>query len=175
MDNWWGYSREHGWVVLDRTIPCNFPGIRDDLLFFRWRDLTTFHAVRTDWNPPLYVFATNYLKGKPDSVVQEFKSLENRWPDIKGEMQRKLQENADEQKRATLEKKRNQAIVNHQLFLDRLGIPYQGISEANPMKGRRVTHCYSCKQPLDNLINSECSVCKWIICGCGACGCGYSM
>ena len=177
--DWWGYSREHGWVVLDRTIPCNFPGSGTELLFFRWRDLTTFRAARTDWNPPLYVYAPNYLLGMPDAAAQELKSLKDRWTDIKAGMQRQLQEAAIEKKRqqeeAAIEKKRQQAIANHQLFLERLGIPYQGISEASPKKGRRVTHCYSCKHPLDNAINSECSVCGWIICGCGACGCGYSL
>jgi hypothetical protein len=121
------------------------------------------------------VFAPNYLLGKPDAATQELQSLKDRWPGIRAEMQRQLQEIADEQKKAALEKKRQQAIINHRLFLDRLGIPYQGISEASPKKGRRVTHCYSCKNLLDNAINSECSVCGWIICGCGACGCGYSL
>ena len=35
---WWGYSREHGWVVLDRRIPCNMPGASMGLLFMRCRD-----------------------------------------------------------------------------------------------------------------------------------------
>jgi hypothetical protein len=38
---------------------------------------------------------------------------------------------------------------------------------------RRVTHCYCCAAPLDSERDWGCSVCRWILCGCGACGCGY--
>lgn len=39
--------------------------------------------------------------------------------------------------------------------------------------GHRTTHCYRCKSNLDNSINLECSACRWIVCYCGACGCGW--
>ncbi len=39
---------------------------------------------------------------------------------------------------------------------------------------RRVTHCYCCAAPLDSERNWGCSVCSWILCNCGACGCGYT-
>lgn len=42
------------------------------------------------------------------------------------------------------------------------------------IKERRTPNCYSCKKPLDNLSNIECSKCGWIKCSCGACGCGYN-
>jgi hypothetical protein len=38
----------------------------------------------------------------------------------------------------------------------------------------RVSHCYSCKERLDNFADMECSLCKWIVCFCGACGCSYN-
>jgi hypothetical protein len=37
----------------------------------------------------------------------------------------------------------------------------------------RATHCYSCQHSLDSNINLVCVACGWIICICGACGCGY--
>jgi|AntRauTorckE6833_2_1112554.scaffolds.fasta_scaffold08352_4 hypothetical protein len=37
----------------------------------------------------------------------------------------------------------------------------------------RVTHCYSCKHGLDSRKAEKCSKCGWIMCNCGACGCGY--
>lgn len=172
--DWWGYSSEHGWVVLDRNIPCNGSGIKDDLLFFRWRDLSLFRAARDDWKPPLYVFAPNYLLGKPEATTHELKSLKNRWPDVKAEMLCQVQKFVEEQKKAVLEKEIQQATAKHKLRLDRLGIHYQGTSNAAPGRGRRAAHCYLCKRPLDNAINVECAVCGWIICHCGACGCGYA-
>jgi hypothetical protein len=38
----------------------------------------------------------------------------------------------------------------------------------------RVTHCYSCKMHLESDLFMECSACRWIVCICGACGCGYN-
>jgi len=40
--------------------------------------------------------------------------------------------------------------------------------------GVRHTHCYQCREGLNNLSNVECARCGWIKCPhCGACGCGY--
>ena len=175
MDRWC-FSETHGWVVLDRTIPCNQTG--DDLLLFRWRDLKTFRCPFDDWDEPLYMLAPNYLRGLPDAATQavatqEFESLKDRWSDMKAELQRQLNAVANEQEKVAHEKKKQQAINNHRHFLDSRGIPYQGISEVSPEKRHRVAHCYSCKDELDNSINPECTACKWILCDCGACGCGY--
>lgn len=51
---------------------------------------------------------------------------------------------------------------------------YLGVRLAQGGRRKRVTHCYSCKSALDNSINLECKACGWILCSCGACGCGYS-
>lgn len=60
----------------------------------------------------------------------------------------------------------------HRHFVENLGIPYSGTSTSS--RARRITHCYSCKNNLDNAIDTECNACHWIVCSCGACGCGYS-
>ena len=54
------------------------------------------------------------------------------------------------------------------------GKQYLGVRPARRAKHSRVAKCYSCKSPLDNSIDIECSSCGWILCTCGACGCGYS-
>ena len=172
--DWWGHSEEHGWVVLDRTIPCNQPGSKGDLLFFRFRDSTTFLVARGDWNEPRYMYAPNYLRGKPHEVVEELEFLKSEWSELKVEMQRRRQAAENERRMTDLKKLREQAIENHKLRLGRLGIPYQGVLEVILKKGLRFTHCYSCGRELNNAINSECAVCGWIVCVCGACGCGYS-
>ena len=68
---WWGYSKEHGWVVLDRRIPSNAPGLKTDLLFLRCRDAMIFGAKRESWNPPLYRFAPNYIRELAPPVSDE--------------------------------------------------------------------------------------------------------
>ena len=62
---WWGYSKEHGWVVLDRTVPCNAPALGVDLLFLRCRDATIFSEKRERWIPPHYRFAPNHILDLP--------------------------------------------------------------------------------------------------------------
>jgi hypothetical protein len=60
----------------------------------------------------------------------------------------------------------------HRRFLRERGLPDNGIRQATTRLQHRVTHCWSCKGGLDNSIDVECATCGWIICDCGACGCG---
>jgi hypothetical protein len=62
----------------------------------------------------------------------------------------------------------------HAHFLRTKGLINHGVQAANTFKPKRVTHCYSCKSQLDNQVDIECSACQWIICTCGACGCGWT-
>lgn len=57
--------------------------------------------------------------------------------------------------------------------LSRLGI---GNSEYRLRAGHldeRTTRCWACKHLLDSRQELEHVLCGWIICSCGACGCGY--
>jgi hypothetical protein len=93
---WWGYSKEHGWVVLDRRIPCNAPGIKKDLLFLRCRDSIIFDVKRESWNPPLYRFAPNYLRDlaspASDEAAAELEAYKLQWPEFERELQREQRE-----------------------------------------------------------------------------------
>lgn len=53
------------------------------------------------------------------------------------------------------------------------GQHYRGLQRPTLRERRRVTHCYACKARLDNSTDVECVSCGWILCPCGACGCGY--
>jgi hypothetical protein len=96
---WWGYSKEHGWVVLDRNIPCNAPGIKKDLLFLRCRDSNIFDVKRESWNPPLYRFAANYLRDltspASEEAAAELESYKLQWPEFERELQRECKEAED--------------------------------------------------------------------------------
>lgn len=64
---------------------------------------------------------------------------------------------------------------NYRNKLIELGFdPDEFIAQKVTPRRHRVTHCYSCKRGLDNKLFFECNACHWIICTCGACGCGYS-
>lgn len=93
---WWGYSKEHGWVVLDRRIPSNAPGLKADLVFVRCRDAMIFGAKRESWNPPLYRFAPNYLRDlappASDEAAAELEGFKLQWPEFEREIERDRQE-----------------------------------------------------------------------------------
>ncbi len=72
-----------------------------------------------------------------------------------------------------IEKTRNALITDHRDFIKYLGKPYNGIRFPQKQRSRRTTHCYNCKSQLDNAVDVECIACGWIVCWCGACGCGF--
>lgn len=104
---WWGYSEEHGWVVLDRSLTRNAPGLLEDLMFFRCRDATTFLENRKHWNPPAYRYAPKYVTELSQEAAAvaaaEFAAYQARWPEFQAQMQRELKEVADRIEAARLE------------------------------------------------------------------------
>ena len=65
---------------------------------------------------------------------------------------------------------------NHGRFLAIKGIKNPetiGIYKAKSNKPKRETHCYECKLGLSSFEDFSCKKCKWLLCMCGACGCGY--
>ena len=61
-------------------------------------------------------------------------------------------------------------IRRHKEWVESKGITYKGHRESHRF---RKAYCYSCTNQIDNRSNKECTGCGWIICNCGACGCGY--
>ena len=96
---WWGYSKARGWVVLDRTVPCNAPGLKVALQFVRAADSSTYVEQRDKWVPPEYKFAPNYLKDlKGDDVAranEELAAFKSSWPKIRETILRDSQEVAE--------------------------------------------------------------------------------
>jgi hypothetical protein len=66
----------------------------------------------------------------------------------------------------------DQTEVKHARHLERMGLKNRGVRKADRPTLHRTAHCWSCKELLDNSQDLECSGCDWIICECGACGCG---
>ena len=97
---WWGYSSEHGWVIMDRDIPGNSSGTRGDLLFFRCRDGKVFFVKRELWRRPAYQYAPNYVRAQPPSMTAEvgaeLEALMKRWPEFQLDIRRQHKEIADE-------------------------------------------------------------------------------
>ena len=66
--------------------------------------------------------------------------------------------------------------ANHRRFLLDLGVAESDTVEleASASSRRRETHCFGCQSDLQSDFHFECSRCRWLVCGCGTCGCGYT-
>jgi hypothetical protein len=95
---WWGYSKEHCWVVLDRSLSVNAPGPTLTLLFYRYRDASVYVEKRRNWNPPGYRFAPNYLSQlEPDAArfaADELEAFKGLFPEIQAQLRQALLEAA---------------------------------------------------------------------------------
>ncbi len=61
----------------------------------------------------------------------------------------------------------------HRNFLKEEGFGFAGVRVYSDAL-RRDTHCYRCKGALSSDSYLQCLACHWLVCSCGACGCGYS-
>jgi hypothetical protein len=112
---WWGYSSEHGWVVLDRSLPVNAPGLGENLLFFRCRDATTIVEPRKQWQPPTYRFAPNYLRDLAPAAAAEASAVlagfQARWPEFQKQMQQEQHASEERSEVIRLELEAQEKIV----------------------------------------------------------------
>jgi hypothetical protein len=67
--------------------------------------------------------------------------------------------------------RRQETIERHRTRVESSGRTYLG-TVARTTPTLRVAHCWSCHAHLDNSVDVECAACHWILCRCGACGCG---
>ena len=98
-------------------------------------------------------------------------SLNDNGAFIAGELLAKAQEEKKSADDLRLSEHRTR-VERHKEFLEKLG-KTGGAILIEP-RGYRATHCYACKCDLSSMSNLECTNCGWLICKCGACGCGYS-
>ncbi|HIA01094.1 MAG TPA: DUF3553 domain-containing protein [Myxococcales bacterium] len=74
--------------------------------------------------------------------------------------------------RQNMARERQDLVNRHREFFKSCGIEYLGTREAG-FRQPRTPDCFACKCPLDSTIQDECLGCRWILCNCGACGCGW--
>jgi len=97
---WWGYSKEHGWVVLDRTLPSNKSGLVADFFFCRCHDASTFVDKRSKWVAPYYIYASKYISSldaiEGEAASAEFQQFKSRWPEFQDAITRQYGEMEDQ-------------------------------------------------------------------------------
>lgn len=62
--------------------------------------------------------------------------------------------------------------AHHSRRLFELDLPNHGV-RSSQRRHPRFAKCHYCKCELDSTLDLECVACGWILCDCGACGCGY--
>jgi hypothetical protein len=158
---WWGYSRDHGWVVLDRSIRCNQR--RGELIFLRCRDAAVFTDSYDNWKEPAYFFAPKRLSmlrmSERSQVEEELSQWKRQWPEWQANLHERVQ-------LMELEARRDR-------HFEFIGKDNPGMRAARAYRPRRITHCWRCREGLDNAVQRECNGCDGIVCACGACLCGY--
>lgn len=165
-DDWWGFSFQHGWVLLDRNIPNNKT---NNLIFLRASDWSHYEDTRENWNnTKLYNGAMFYIKSLPKEKQKD--ALEKYEGIIKNNQKLEVYAKLV----GIFEPKYFEVVENkHKAFIKRLNKHIGTLKKSDA--GTRSSHCYNCKRKVDNSFDFECSICNWIVCGhCGACGCGYN-
>jgi hypothetical protein len=65
------------------------------------------------------------------------------------------------------------AVVSaHKAFLKKHRIGHKGTRLGFTTRAEPI--CYVCNRSNDGSIDLECNICGWVICSCGACGCGLA-
>lgn len=151
----------------------------------------TFGNVQKAWPPRSFesgkteILLESNLEDRVDAVFTELAEKEQAALAV---AQREAERLAAAQEAARIESERWNSLtpeeqhrefmeviaMRHRQRLERLGFVFKGIRPADHSMFHRVSHCYECGEELDNAVDVECRACNWILCGCGACGCGYS-
>jgi hypothetical protein len=165
---WWGYTHEQGWVVLDRDDARNEGESRH---LVRCRDWVQFEVSREDFSSDRFKGFKRFIGALPEGQASQ---ASTQLLCLRREFLSRaagFRVTGAELKRRRGEAERPPSIEAHPRFLEQRSLPARQVRLPSG-RTRRVTHCHKCKRHLDNAMDVECEACKWIICRCGACGCG---
>jgi hypothetical protein len=182
-DEWWGFSPENGWVVLDRKDERNLAG--ELLTFVRCGDWSEFECPGSRWPSSHLVFFRTHLKSLEGEAralaIKEllvtrkeyagrkagFREIGLAWDKERREEARQKSEQAEERRRSVV-------AAKHRAYLAAKGFPASGVQPSTVLK--RKAWCSCGKQPgLDGVVVYACETCTKDVCPrCGACQCGYA-
>jgi hypothetical protein len=158
----WMYSPKHMFRILDWRWPINKIGLsdRDDVWLVKPFSPAPLFDQK-DWSVALASlseirkhFKRIGAKGTsyPEDALEELKVLYE---------QKKLDLQTEAKKQA------------HILHLQEYGFDVPDHATMVHKGQHREAHCWRCKSPLDSDDDLACVICRWMLCECGACGCGY--
>jgi hypothetical protein len=159
-DQWWGWNGRV-FVVRDLSMVANKDRKDGRIVYFnseKW--IPFFSDFQTITKELEFSWVGKVLKEEQDpnvnSITVSLASAEKYY----NEQWERLDEKAME--------------FVHISHLEKYGeeITYPTFSKT-PDSYRRTAHCWACQTNLDSQTDYKCNSCRWILCRCGACGCGY--
>jgi hypothetical protein len=161
---WMGLHKDHQWVILDRNFPANNDGWGGNrkLYFVKCSDWSVFTDLHSNWISPNYMYVVSYLEDLKKNEPELFeKNIVH-------------EENAIKYLKTYIKEKKSKIQFEflttiHNDYLTKKGLAPRLLVKTKLGK-RRTSHCWNCKDSVDNTIDYECEKCKWIVCAsCGAC------
>lgn len=149
---WLAHHQKHGLILFDRADQDDVPA----------GSLRVFEARKSS----RFILPQEELKSETSDDVSdsEFVQIVNLYNGVKVSLGKPI--------KAPRYGDNSSLEERHKQFLRERGLPDNVMRSATGNRSHRVTHCWSCKSHLDNSVDVECVSCMWIICVCGACGCG---
>lgn len=155
-----------------------------------WPHVFLWSATTKSMDKYVAVIARKHVKAHPEpALVKEQVDAYQAWRKAKGQewlkaqnreyealrAREEKQRQADEEAKRKVQELRVELKERHKKRLAAQGLESKGtrLGGTSP-RSSRTTACYVCKEELDGSIDLECMGCNWILCQCGACGCGYT-
>ena len=140
---WIGINDQRGYVILDRELPANKPN-KSNYFFITCSDWSIYREDKSNWEKPKYTYTPDTNEAK--EYLHEY--IET----YKGKIWLPL-----------LEKVFNERRIEN-------GYPSATLIKSTR---HRSSHCWDCRNYVDNAVDYECSLCRWIVCSvCGSCKLG---
>jgi hypothetical protein len=171
---WWGYNKDHDWVVLLWDFPAaNANAKRTENTFYSFAKKGFVKIALGEWGPPRFIFAPIYVSGlkqgaELDSALRELEYLFKN--------SRLLRSSLEERERADYTRQGLVLLKKHRTYLSKVrpNEPYLGARPPETPNSQYENHCHGCVTSIFGG-NYRCVRCNWVVCqNCGACGCGWS-
>ena len=154
----WFYSDNYGFRIVDRSWPINTTSIRQRGVCWVVNPATwTVAPANTTEMTRVYGFKIVGGSQPPNILTEEYERLRIEYRKLRTQLR-------TEAKKAA-----------HRAHLEEMGIFPTTTVTIDDSGPRRTTGCWRCKSILDSNDDLACAICKWLLCECGACGCGYGI
>ena len=175
----WCHEAKLGWLVLDLSDPANLSEVHPERVARIVADGASMTLTATEWQVLELTGGWRRIYRSSYENAAEFKKVFIKWRAKRKEEKKGVEQEhsisikvleeltANIPRIAVAERHRLHAQVNCERY-----IGVRTPEENTATRWHRKAHCWNCHRGLDNYMQWECKACGWILCECGACGCG---